>query len=340
MFLEEAFAEGGAFRTAHQRDWPADDVRRHPAPDAHVIVRQVALGDAGVVPVDALRMRQLHRADRVVAFRRRGARPMGDGCATLDRRGGAAGDRFCLAHDFGCLLVFAQSLVRSLPHAVAMRPAPEVNLDDRFRFDPHRAAAAALFLRHRRKRRRLHGHRIELAVEIACGFMREAGAGTPGIAQRALVIDAEHQCADAVGVGGGRDKAGDHEFLPVRALGLDPIVAAARVIGAHRLFRDDAFEAERAGALDERRPIFIDGFAQAHGAARRRPRQQIGQRRLARSQRQRPQVGAAEMHQVEGVIDHACAVAGGQRLLQQREARNAVVTFDHDLAVDQGGLDL
>ena len=56
VLLEKALP-GRALRAAQQRDRPADDMRPHPFPDLRVEFGEIALGDAGVLPIDAVGMR-------------------------------------------------------------------------------------------------------------------------------------------------------------------------------------------------------------------------------------------------------------------------------------------
>ena len=53
-------------RAAHESDRPGNNVRPHPFPDLHIKVGELLLGDADVVPVDAVRMRQVHAGNAFV----------------------------------------------------------------------------------------------------------------------------------------------------------------------------------------------------------------------------------------------------------------------------------
>ena len=62
VLLEKALS-GGSFRAAQHRQRPADDMRRHGIPCPHVIGGEILLGDAGIGPIDAIRMRQTDAGD-------------------------------------------------------------------------------------------------------------------------------------------------------------------------------------------------------------------------------------------------------------------------------------
>jgi hypothetical protein len=61
MLLEEALP-ADAFGAAHQRERPADEVRRDVLPHRGVIVGELLLGDLDVGPVDAVRVGEFHRS--------------------------------------------------------------------------------------------------------------------------------------------------------------------------------------------------------------------------------------------------------------------------------------
>ena len=110
-------------------------------------------------------------------------------------------------------------------------------------------------------------------------------------------------------IGARRRKAGDHQFLPVRAFGLDPVMAAAGMIGGVGALRDDAFEPHLAGMLEQRGSRLGQRLAQAQRPALWRFRQQPRQRCFALAQRPRFEILAVEMHQVEDVERHAVVTA-------------------------------
>ena len=68
VLLEEALPGVGAFGAAHQCDGAADQVRRHPLPHCDVIVGELAFGDAGILPIDAVGMRQDDAGDGVIGL--------------------------------------------------------------------------------------------------------------------------------------------------------------------------------------------------------------------------------------------------------------------------------
>src|SRR5450755_2315723 len=108
-----------------------------------------------------------------------------------------------------------------------MGPAVKFDFRDQFWLDPDRRAGAALFLRDGLERRLGERERLELAIKRARTGLAKSGAGASGIAQSAVVVDTEHQRADRMLVRGRWRETGNDELLPVRAFGLDPVVAAA-----------------------------------------------------------------------------------------------------------------
>ena len=166
------------------------------------------------------------------------------------------GHRLHLAHHLPRRLILAHALIRRLPHAVAMRPAVEIDLHHHLRVHPDRRARTALLLRQGVEGGLVALERLEFAVQVARALMGETGAGAAGIAQFAVIVDAEHQRADRMRVRARGRKARDHEFLPVRTFGLDPVVAAAGMIGRVGALRDDAFQAHPAGMFEQHRAAF------------------------------------------------------------------------------------
>ena len=112
MLLEEALARD-ALRAAHQGQRPADDEWRHVAPDLGVVLSQALLGDAGVGPVDPIRMGQLDRGAR--------------------RRLRAAATRF--ADDLTGVLVLAQAAEGGMTQILVSGPATELDLGHQLRLD-------------------------------------------------------------------------------------------------------------------------------------------------------------------------------------------------------------
>src|SRR5262249_10290697 len=72
MLLKKAFA-GYAVRTAHNRERPTDQMRRHQLPDVNVVFRQILFGDPDIGPVHPIRMGQVHVRDRALRARAAGA---------------------------------------------------------------------------------------------------------------------------------------------------------------------------------------------------------------------------------------------------------------------------
>ena len=66
-FWKEALAFG-AFRAAHQRQRPADHLRRHPVPDGVIVVGEILLGDPDIHPIDPVGMGEMHVVRRGPEF--------------------------------------------------------------------------------------------------------------------------------------------------------------------------------------------------------------------------------------------------------------------------------
>src|SRR4029453_6968336 len=163
--------------------------------------------------------------------------------------------------------------------------------------------------------------------------MREAGAGTPGIFQLAAVIKSEHQCADGARIRCRWHEARHDEFLPVRAFGLDPVMASAGGVRRLGKLRYNSLKSHLAGVLEQARSRSAQRLAQAQ-----RPRllpEQGCQRVLSCGQRELPQVGAVKVQKIEDIKNHAVMTAGLEILLQEGKARQAVVAFRHHFPVDE-----
>ena len=59
VLLKEALAHS-AFRAAHERDRPPDQMRPHPFPRLHIKIGKVVFGDADIAPIDAVGVREAH----------------------------------------------------------------------------------------------------------------------------------------------------------------------------------------------------------------------------------------------------------------------------------------
>src|SRR5690606_28075990 len=94
--------------------------------------------------------------------------------------------------------------------------------------------------------------------------------------------------------GGCRRRIADNDkLLTLRALGLQPIARPTAAIGCVGSLRDDPFEAELAGMVENRLAVFLEMLAEAQRWVRRM--QQNLQRALPLSQRGTPQVHAIKV---------------------------------------------
>ena len=145
-------------------------------------------------------------------------------------------------------------------------------------------------------------------------------------------IDAGHQRAEFA-VGG--LPAAEHDLMSRAALCLGPALGAAGAIGRIELLGDDAFEREFAGRFQHGIAAALKMLDVADLLVLAFPRvQQFLQPPLALDQRQRAKILAIGEQQVERVEDQILGLAVGDRGLQRREVRRAVVIERDDLAVD------
>ena len=244
-----------------------------------------------------------------------------------------------LPDDFLGRLVFAHALERGLADEPVRGPAAEVRFDHQLGLDPANVATAAFGVGDLIERRLGDLQRMQPLPQIARHRLAVAGADAPGIDQSAIVVIADHQSADRPRQHARRRIAADHEFLGVRAFGLDEGLAAAGAVGRIGALRHDAFERHAAGLLQHQRAVLVEMLAVAdHVADAFGLVQQALELRLALAQRQLAQVAAVEMQQVEDVVDEGVAPALLEGGLQHREHRDAALVLDHDLAVDQRGV--
>ena len=129
------------------------------------------------------------------------------------------------------------------------------------------------------------------------------------------------------------DIAGDDEFLPQRAFGLEPIARAAFVIGHLHTFGDHAFERQVAGLLEDLGAMGDDVIGIDQRPAR--VLQEIAQRIFAVGQFGAAPILAVAIEQIEHDVTHRLGLAARQRVLQRGEARSAILVEYRDLAVER-----
>src|SRR4249919_3678476 len=111
-------------------------MRAHPLPDPDVIFGKIALGNARVIPINAVGMSEMNAGDSVIFGR----------CAAFYGRCTAGSGNCPFTHDLFGRLVLAYALERCLTYPVAVRPAAEIDLDHHRWLDPDGSTSAA-FLR-------------------------------------------------------------------------------------------------------------------------------------------------------------------------------------------------
>lgn len=97
-------------------------------------------------------------------------------------------------------------------------------------------------------------------------------------------------------------------------------------------FRDDAFQAQPAGVLEDHLALLAEVLAEAQGG--RGACEQLPQPRLALDQRRAAQVVAVEIEKVEKIEDEAVGAAFAEVGLEGAEIRRAAAGFHHHLAVE------
>src|SRR5690606_8385582 len=168
-------------------------------------LRKALLRDADVAPVEPVRMRQADRRPRLL-----GRRPA--------RR---------LAHHLFRSLVLAQAAEGSMADDAVGRPGPELDLGDQLRPDEdHLACLVGRELPGKWALRLLQ--LLQLPEQALGHLLAEAGSDAPRRNQLAALVVAEQQRADLLAGDRRGGEAGDHELLPLGALGLDPIPAPPR----------------------------------------------------------------------------------------------------------------
>lgn len=131
--------------------------------------------------------------------------------------------------------------------------------------------------------------------------------------------------------------ADDHELLAQLALQLDPVVAAARTVGAAQTLADHAFETELAGAGQQVAGVFRErrGEPQRVFVA---PFQQRLQARAALLQGDIAQILAFVVRQVEEDVQDVLAATFLEGVLQGLEVRSTLLVEDDQFAVQPTAL--
>ena len=138
---------------------------------------------------------------------------------------------------------------------------------------------------------------------------RKPGADAAGVDPAVLrVRPRQQQRAEARARSLARRRADDRELVALQALGLAPVVAAARRVGPVRALGDDAFEFLLRGQR-ERRRAFVAGDVRAVGQVRDRRLQQVFEQRLALDQRRLADVDAIDVQQVEQHVGQRALLA-------------------------------
>ena len=147
-------------------------------------------------------------------------------------------------------------------------------------------------------------------------------------------IDARHQRTEFA-VGG--FPPAQHDLVSGAALGLGPVLGPARAIGRAELLRDDAFQRQLAGRLQN---CVAAGFemldiADQAGFALGPRFQQFFQLRLSLGERQAAYIHSIGEQQIEREENEIVGLAVGKCGLQRGKIRRAVMVERDDLAVNK-----
>ncbi len=331
--LEELLVAVDAVRRADDRARAPLDVRHHPGADVLQVAGEVELGDrrpvAAVGPERLVRIGQGDaHDDRGIGFLH-GRRLRRSGRL---RKRDLAGRRGRFGHDLVRGLVLAQRLEGALADHAGGGEARELDLGDQLRLRP--VDIGLLARRARAGEGALVGFERGQARQDAGDLVAaEARADPADIDQLAALVDAHQQGAELARLA---RPAADHHLVAGAALGLQPALAAARAGGGVEPLRHDPFERHAAGRLQDRiaGDLEVVDVADPLGRLRRGVEQGL-QPRLALAERQVAEVRALGEQQVEGEEDQVAGLAVGERRLQGREVRRAVVVQRAGLAVDQ-----
>ena len=197
-------------------------MRSHPFPYLHIKVSKIALGDADIVPINPVGMREVHAGNADIA--------VFDGSASPYAVRPALRSYGLFTNNVLGRLILSDTLKRCLSNAVAVCPAAEIDFDYHLRLHPYRFPGALLFRRDRFKRSLRYLEGFELSIKRTGHFMGETCTGAPRIFEGVAIIDTQHQCADGARIGRRRHQTRNDEFLPIRAFGLDPFMRAPGVV--------------------------------------------------------------------------------------------------------------
>src|SRR5215212_6471110 len=146
-----------------------------------------------------------------------------------------------LTHDFGRVLVLAKALIGGVPKQAVARPAPQLDLGHELRLDPAHAPDRISGQLVREWRRRPF-EPLQLITQTARHRVLEAGPDPADVHELALVVHRHDERADHLAGRRRGHVAGDHEFLALGALRLEPILHAAGSIRLVLALRDDTFK--------------------------------------------------------------------------------------------------
>ncbi len=318
----------------HQRQHPPGDVWLHPLPDLVVIFGQHRLGDAGILPIDALRVCQRHSRHRHRTPGLRGGflRSRLSGCCLFHGRSVLLLD---LAGDLLCRLVLADAFEGRLTDVTRCGPAAKIDLDHDVRPDPFDRTGALLF-RNGAERASVNAQRLQTFPPLVAHAVGEARPGPAGVAKAQIVVIPQNQRSHSPGTDIRWGIACDHQLLTVGTLDLEPIAGPTGPVWRLDPFRHDAFKPQVRSELQHLQSIDLEILGHAHHAVARKLCKQIGQRRLALGKRGAGDVIAVEMEEIEGVVDQTVPPAALEVVLQGGKVGDSRFVSGYDFSIDDG----
>src|SRR5581483_9673780 len=172
----------------------------------------------------------------------------------------------------------------------------------------------------------------ELGVQLFQGLVAEAGPYVPDVMPGIVLPHGENKGTEERSAASGRREAGDHNFLSLRRLDLQPICGSpsggVRAIGT---LRHDTFQSLSLGFREEGRTF---DFAMRAERDQLVARQNGFETFLALEEGLLPQVPPFLEHQVKSAVQKLRLVS--QRILEQLKTRDAILSDRNKLAIDHG----
>src|SRR3954469_8623399 len=173
----------------------------------------------------------------------------------------------------------------------------------------------------------------ELFAQLPPERARVPRSDLAGEDQAAVLEDSDEEGADPRRISVRLREPPDHEFLPFRALRLQPPRTAARPVRRPALLRDDSLESEPACIAEDLLPAAcpVLGVSERRGSVA----QELAQSLLPLLDRLGAQIAAIELKQIEDEIREPGARAAAEGRLQRLEARPPVGEQHRRFTIEQ-----